>query len=58
MSNTPTNQTSIQQSSSSLKDNTVTVDPEIQTAYEWAYSKDVTTMPTLEKAMPDGVVKR
>jgi hypothetical protein len=26
---------------------------EVKTAYEWAYSQDVTTMPTLEEAMPD-----
>jgi hypothetical protein len=34
------------------------VTKEVQTAYEWAYDHDVTTMPTLEIAMPDGVVKR
>jgi hypothetical protein len=53
-----TNQTSTQQSSSSSKDNTVIVDPEILTAYEWAYKHDVTTLPTIHEAMPDGVVKR
>jgi hypothetical protein len=34
------------------------IDPEILTAYEWAYKHDVTTLPTLDEAMPDGVVKR
>jgi hypothetical protein len=34
------------------------MNPEILTAYEWAKSKDITTIQTLDEAMPDGVVKR
>ena len=54
------NQTNTQQSSSTSSDNSykTVVDPEIQSAYEWAYERDVTTIPTLDEAMPDGVVKR
>jgi hypothetical protein len=33
-------------------------DPEIISAYERAYKHSVTTMPTLEEAMPDRTVKR
>jgi hypothetical protein len=29
------------------------VDQEVLTAYEWAYKHDVTTLPTLDDAMPD-----
>jgi hypothetical protein len=29
------------------------MDPEILTAYEWAKSKDITTIPTIDEAMPD-----
>ena len=54
------NQTNTQQSSSTSPDNSykTVVDPEIQSAYEWAYERDVTTIPSLDDAMPDGVVKR
>ena len=38
--------------------NSSSVDSEVQSAYQWAYKHDVTTMPTLEDAMPDWVVKR
>ena len=31
---------------------------EVENAYRWAYAHEVTTMPTLQKANPDGVVKR
>ena len=31
---------------------------EVEEAYKWAYAHEVTTMPTLQKANPDGVVKR
>ena len=51
------NQTNIPQSASNSTTNKA-VDSEILSAYEWAYKHDVTTLPTLEKAMPDGVVKR
>jgi hypothetical protein len=36
----------------------VSVDKEVLTAYEWAYKHDVTTMPTLNDANPEGVVTR
>ena len=54
------NQTNTQESSSTSPDNSykTVVDPEIQSAYEWAYERDVTTIPSLDDAMPDGVVKR
>ena len=54
------NQTTTQQSSNTSSDNSykTVVDPEIQSAYEWAYERDVTTIPSLDDAMPDGVVKR
>lgn len=38
--------------------NSSSVDSEVQSAYKWAYKYKVTTMPTLEDAMPDWVVKR
>jgi hypothetical protein len=49
------NQTTTQQSSSTSPDNSykTVVDPEIQSAYEWAYERDVTTIPSLDDAMPD-----
>ena len=50
--------TNPQQSSSSSKDNTITVDPEVQSAYEWAYVHDVTTISSLDEANPEWVVKR
>ena len=57
--NTTPNQSNTQQSSSNnTNTKTVTVDPEIQSAYEWAYAHDVTTMPTLYEANPDWVVTR
>ena len=57
-SNTTSNQTSIQQSSSTSKDGTTTVDPEIRSAYEWAYEHNVTTIPSLDEANPDWPVTR
>jgi hypothetical protein len=30
----------------------------VLTAYQWAYKHGVTTMPTLDEAMPEGVVTR
>ena len=52
------NQTTTQQSSSSSKDNIVTIDPEIQTAYEWAYKHNITTISSLDDANPDWTVTR
>ena len=42
--NTPTNTSSNQ---------SMNVDQEVLTAYEWAYKHDVTTLSTLDDAMPD-----
>ena len=60
--NTNTPKESIKQESSATQSSTTTLqsqmDPEILSAYEWAYKHDVTTIPTIDEAMPDGVVKR
>ena len=58
--NTNTTKESTKQESSTTHSSTSQsqIDPEILTAYEWAKSKDITTIQTLDEAMPDGVVKR
>ena len=59
--NNSSNQSTTQNSSnssSSSKEITVTVDPEILSAYEWAYEYNVTTIPSLDEANPDWPVKR
>jgi hypothetical protein len=48
---TNTTKETIKQESSTTKQSQI--DPEILTAYEWAYKHDVTTLPTLDEAMPD-----
>ena len=56
--NTTSNQSTTQNSSSSSKENTVTVDPEILSAYEWAYENNITTITSLDEANPDWPVTR
>ena len=57
--NTNTPKESIKQESATQSTTSQSqIDSEIHTAYEWAKSKDITTIQTLDEAMPDGVVKR